>query len=92
MYSLGNQITQADVVLAPAVEGALRFEVELEKFPTVARIYQRLRVLDALLRRGTGDTRKILLRSLEVWSKCLEGNIHIPIRKFPYSGIVCPAE
>jgi maleylacetoacetate isomerase len=46
-YSVGDEITLADVVLAPACEGALRFEVDLEQFPTVSRIYKRISVLDA---------------------------------------------
>jgi maleylacetoacetate isomerase len=46
-FSVGDEITMADVVLAPACEGALRFEVDLEQFPTVGRVYKRISVLDA---------------------------------------------
>jgi len=47
IYSVGDEVTMADVVLAPACEGALRFEVDLEQFPTVNRVYKRICVLDA---------------------------------------------
>lgn len=46
-YSVGDEVTMADVVLAPACEGALRFEIDLEQFPTVNRVYKRICVLDA---------------------------------------------
>lgn len=42
-YSVGDEISMADVVLAPAVEGALRYGVDLEALPTVKRIYERIR-------------------------------------------------
>lgn len=51
IYSVGNEVTMADVVLAPACEGALRFEVDLDEFPTVSRVYKRIRELEAF-RRG----------------------------------------
>lgn len=35
------------MVLAPAVEGALRFGVELGRFPTVERIYKNIKALEA---------------------------------------------
>jgi maleylacetoacetate isomerase len=50
MYSVGDEVTMADVVLAPACEGALRFEVDLEQFPTVSKVYKRICVLDAFKR------------------------------------------
>jgi len=46
-YSVGNTVSLADVVLAPAVEGALRYGVDIEKLPTVNRIYQKIKVMDA---------------------------------------------
>jgi maleylacetoacetate isomerase len=46
-YSVGDEVTMADVVLAPACEGALRYEIDLEEFPTVSRVYKRISVLDA---------------------------------------------
>jgi maleylacetoacetate isomerase len=51
VYSVGDEITLADVCLAPACEGALRFEVQLEEFPTVWRVYGRICGLEAF-RRG----------------------------------------
>ena len=46
-YSVGDEITMADVVLAPAVEGALRFAVELEKVPTVKKVYEKIKEVEA---------------------------------------------
>ncbi len=40
LYSVGDQITMADLFLIPQCHAALRFEVELEKeFPLLAKIY-----------------------------------------------------
>jgi maleylacetoacetate isomerase len=50
MYSVGDEVTLADVVLAPAVEGALRWGVDVEKLKTVSRVYERIKVLDAFRR------------------------------------------
>lgn len=50
VYSVGDEVTMADVVLAPAVEAALRYEIDLEKFPTVSRVYKKIRVMDAFKR------------------------------------------
>jgi len=47
IYSVGNEVTMADVVLAPTVEGALRFGVDVERLKTVWRVYTRLKDLDA---------------------------------------------
>jgi len=58
-YSVGDEVTLADVVLAPAVEAALRYGIELEDVPTVKRIYEGVRGLDAFKRgdwRHQGDT------------------------------------
>jgi len=46
-YSVGDEVTMADVVLAPAVEAALRYGVDLECVPTVKRIYEGVKGLDA---------------------------------------------
>jgi maleylacetoacetate isomerase len=40
----------ADVVLAPAVEGALRFGVDLEKLETVRRVYERVKGMEAFVK------------------------------------------
>jgi maleylacetoacetate isomerase len=58
-YSVGDEVTMADVVLAPAVEAALRYEVVLENYPTVKRVYEEVRGLDAFKKgdwRHQGDT------------------------------------
>lgn len=47
-YSAGDEITMADICLAPAVEGAFRFDLEIEKgMPEVWRVYQNIKDLDA---------------------------------------------
>ncbi|RVX72837.1 hypothetical protein B0A52_03190 [Exophiala mesophila] len=47
-YSVGDQVTMADCILAPAVDGAVRFGVEVEQdFPNIWRVWQNLNELDA---------------------------------------------
>jgi maleylacetoacetate isomerase len=50
-YSVGDEVTLADVVLAPAVEGAVRWGVDLGELGTVSRVYESIRGLEAF-RRG----------------------------------------
>jgi maleylacetoacetate isomerase len=50
LYSVGDNLTMADVVLAPAVEGALRFGVDLEKLETVRRVYERVNGMEAFVK------------------------------------------
>ncbi|KAK8210189.1 hypothetical protein M8818_003677 [Zalaria obscura] len=47
-FSVGDQITLADVCLIPAVWNAEMYEVDLEMFPRVIDIYARLSELDAV--------------------------------------------
>ncbi|KAE8444745.1 hypothetical protein EG329_014305 [Mollisiaceae sp. DMI_Dod_QoI] len=51
-YSVGNEITMADVVLAPAVEGALRYGVDVKGMETVWGIYEGIRGLEAFKKGG----------------------------------------
>lgn len=46
-YSVGDEVTLADVCLAPAVEGALRYGVDVERLGTVWRVYNEIRGLEA---------------------------------------------
>ncbi|EMD00515.1 hypothetical protein BAUCODRAFT_172153 [Baudoinia panamericana UAMH 10762] len=46
-YSMGDFVSMADVVLAPAVDGALRFGVEIDRFPRIKSIYAELQRLEA---------------------------------------------
>ena len=46
-YSVGDNVTMADVVLAPAIDGAVRFGVDIGEFPTIARIAEELKQVDA---------------------------------------------
>jgi maleylacetoacetate isomerase len=45
LYSVGDKVTMADIVLAPAVEASLRWGVDFSVLPTVLEIYGRLKVL-----------------------------------------------
>jgi maleylacetoacetate isomerase len=45
LYSVGNEVTMADVVLAPTVESGLRWGVDFSVLPTVWLIYGKLKVL-----------------------------------------------
>ena len=47
LYSVGDEVTMADVVLAPTIEAALRWGVDFAVLPTVWGIYGRLNVLPA---------------------------------------------
>ncbi|KAG4441350.1 hypothetical protein IFR05_003164 [Cadophora sp. M221] len=46
-YSVGDEVTMADVCLAPAVEGALRYGVDVEGLGTVWRVYNEIKRLEA---------------------------------------------
>lgn len=59
IYSLGDEVTLADVCLAPAVEGALRWGVDFGQLPRVKSVYDKISVLDAFVKgdwRNQGDT------------------------------------
>jgi maleylacetoacetate isomerase len=47
-YCIGNSITLADVCLVAAVWTAQRFSVEVEQFPTIWRVFQKLSELEAV--------------------------------------------
>jgi maleylacetoacetate isomerase len=49
-YSYGDSITLADVVLAPAMEAAVRWGVDAKQFPTVLRIWEAIRKEHAFVR------------------------------------------
>ncbi|ETS72994.1 hypothetical protein PFICI_15386 [Pestalotiopsis fici W106-1] len=44
-YSVGDNLSLADVALAPAAEGALRWGVDLKEFPLLHRVFENIRVL-----------------------------------------------
>lgn len=54
-FSVGDDVTMADVVLAPAVDGALRFNVDMDEFPRVKEIYAATQGL-AAFRAGSWKT------------------------------------
>jgi maleylacetoacetate isomerase len=39
-YSVGDSVTLADVTLAPAIDNALRYGVDLDQFPVISRLAQ----------------------------------------------------
>ncbi|KAK4989393.1 hypothetical protein LTR50_003269 [Elasticomyces elasticus] len=47
-YSVGDNVTLADVCLVPAVWGAERYGVELDKLPTVMKVYGAMMELEAV--------------------------------------------
>lgn len=51
-FCVGDELTLADVVLAPAVEGALRYGVDLDEFPTIKAVFSRLSTIDAFIHGG----------------------------------------
>lgn len=58
-YSVGDGVTMADICLAPAVEGALRFGVQVKEMRTVWRVYNEVKGLEAFRMgdwRHQGDT------------------------------------
>jgi maleylacetoacetate isomerase len=58
-YSVGNQVTFADVCLVPALEQAKFYQLDLSPFPLITAIYDRLMQLEAFQKgswRAQGDT------------------------------------
>lgn len=58
-YSVGDEVTLADVCLAPAIEGALRNNVDIGQFPTVERVYNNIKGLEEFKKgdwKHQGDT------------------------------------
>ena len=52
-YSVGDEVTMADVALCPAVDGALRFGVDIVgRFPTIWRVYQECLELEGFQKGG----------------------------------------
>lgn len=51
-YSVGDKITMADVLLVPAVDGALRYGVEVEKMERVWKVYCELKEEPAFVKGG----------------------------------------
>jgi len=46
-YCFGDNVTLADLCLVPQVYNAVRFKVDVDKFPVIKRIFGNLEVLDA---------------------------------------------
>ena len=47
LYCFGDSVTLADCCLIPQVYNALRFNIDMNEFPTIQRIYEQLQTLDA---------------------------------------------
>jgi len=41
-YCFGDQVTLVDLCLVPQIYNAIRFEVDMNQFPIVSRVYQNL--------------------------------------------------
>lgn len=50
LYLVGDKVSMADVCLVPAVWSAERFAVDMDAFPTVVSVCERLAALDAVMR------------------------------------------
>lgn len=44
-YSVGDNVTMADIVLAPTVEASVRWGVDFSVLSTIEGVYERLKVL-----------------------------------------------
>lgn len=53
-YSVGDEVTLADVFLVPAVQGGLRLGVELEKWPLIKEVVDECWKLEAFRKGGVG--------------------------------------
>ncbi len=51
-YSVGEDVTMADVCLVAAVDRAVRYDVDMSQFPTIMRIDKEIRKLDAYKKGG----------------------------------------
>lgn len=51
-YSVGDQVTLADIVLVPAVDNAIRFGVDMSKLPLVKGIYDETMKVEAFQKGG----------------------------------------
>ncbi len=50
-YSVGDTVTMADCALAPAVDGALRFGIEVQRdFPHVWQVWEEIKKIGAFQR------------------------------------------
>lgn len=59
-YSVGDEVTLADVFLVPAVQGGLRVGIELEKWPLVKSIVEECWKLEAFRKGGLGGHGKLV--------------------------------
>ncbi|PRP88223.1 hypothetical protein PROFUN_04046 [Planoprotostelium fungivorum] len=48
-YSVGDDVTMADVCLVPQVYNAVRWKVDMTKYPTIVRVCENLSVLPAFI-------------------------------------------
>lgn len=55
-YSVGDSVTLADVVLAPAYENALRYGVDVGLFPTIGRVVGSMGMWTRFRREGGGNS------------------------------------
>ncbi|KAK6524964.1 hypothetical protein TWF281_011854 [Arthrobotrys megalospora] len=58
-YSVGDDISMADVCLMPAIDAAVRFGVDMDEFESVGRVWRALEEVEAVKKggwRAQGDT------------------------------------
>jgi maleylacetoacetate isomerase len=49
-FSFGDTVTLADVCLVPTIWGAMRFQIDMEKYPVTKRVYEEMSKLEAVKR------------------------------------------
>ncbi|KAE9386050.1 glutathione S-transferase [Gymnopus androsaceus JB14] len=59
-YSVGDEVTWADVFLVPAVQGGLRVGLELDKYPLVDGIVKECWKLEAFRMGGVGEHGRLI--------------------------------
>ena len=63
-YSVGNDVSMADICLVAAVDRAIRYDVDMSWFPTICRINNEIRKLDAY-KKGNFRAQPDTFRSLK---------------------------
>jgi maleylacetoacetate isomerase len=58
-YSIGDEVTLADVFLVPAIQGALRVGIDLDRWPLVKSIVEECWKLEAFRKGGLGGHGKL---------------------------------
>ncbi|KAF3929548.1 hypothetical protein ABW19_dt0205068 [Dactylella cylindrospora] len=68
-YSVGDEISMADCCLLPAIDGAVRFGVDMQEFETIGRVWENLEKVEEMVKGGwrmQGDTPQEFRPKVEV--------------------------